>query len=88
VRLMSLKEPQWQGWSCPVRDGGMNLRHPDRDLFANIAMVNNVYLVRFSSATPMKAVFSCMDDARQRCRIIQGSDVGRCKVAMQDQLIS
>jgi hypothetical protein len=42
----------------------MELWNQDGSPFANIAMVNNVYLVRLSNAIPMKAAFRCMDDGR------------------------
>jgi len=65
TRLMSRTKPHRQGCVC-----GIEPRDWNRDLFTNIAMVNNVYLTRLSSSIPRLAAWTMggsdavMTDAR------------------------
>ena len=48
TRLVSLGKLEGQGWDVRLRDGGMELRDRDGDLFADVEKVNNVYPVRLT----------------------------------------
>jgi hypothetical protein len=53
TRLVSLGKLDGQGWDVRLRDGGVELRDRDGDLFANVAKVNNVYPMGLKVTLPM-----------------------------------
>ena len=56
AQLVSLGKLEGQGWDVHLKNGGMELRYQDGDLFANISKVNNVYLAKFSVIPPRAAL--------------------------------
>jgi hypothetical protein len=43
VRLLSLRKLEGQGWDICLKDGRMELRDREGDVFAVVSRVNNVY---------------------------------------------
>jgi hypothetical protein len=52
ARLVSLGELEGQGWDVRLREGGMEPRNRDGDMFTNIERVNNVYLMVLEVVPP------------------------------------
>ena len=56
ARLASLGKPGGQGWDVSLKNGEMELRNLDGDLFAEIGKVNNMYPVKFNVIPPRAAL--------------------------------
>ena len=52
VRLLSLGKLEGQGWDIRLRDGGMELRDREGDVFTIVSRVNNVYPMKLKVKTP------------------------------------
>jgi len=52
VRLVSLGKLESQGWGICLRNGGMELKNRDGDVFTNVEKVNNVYPVELNVIIP------------------------------------
>jgi transposase InsO family protein len=61
ARLVSLGKLEGQGWDIRLREGGMELRNRDGDMFANIERVNNVYPMVLK-VVPPKAMLAAWTD--------------------------
>ena len=64
VRLLSLGKLEGQGWDIRLKDGEMELRDQEGDVFTNITRVNNVYPMELKVKTPgLSAWMDTSEDA-------------------------
>ena len=65
-RLISLGKLQKQGWDIRIREDGMVLRDRARNVFADINMVNNVFLTKLRIVSPRNALVAWTSEYRER----------------------
>ena len=65
VWLVSLGKLEGQGWGVSLREGRMELRGQEGDMFASVEKVNNVYLMEASVIPPRSMLAAWTDEDKQ-----------------------